>query len=351
MNEILTSDPPSLRSARSGLDRSLEVLAMKCLEKDPARRFDSAEELADELARWQRGEPIKTRPLPLPLRMWRKVRKRPFVTSLAVLCVVCAMAAAVVYVRDPFRDIEAKQRRLLAQGLPVTLISEDGHPVWFRSAFGNPQISKDAEPFAVYSWKMSLVELMPAPLPKSYRLSADVRHNSGSYSGKAGIYFAHAQQQIEQGPMYSLCLLAFNDVKVTADETKHLRKHEIKDNQIGLFLRIFWDGPGKLSGVFDRNIGGTRAFPPARQLPESQPWRHLAVEVGKDAIRAAWDGVPIGWPFPLASISLETDKLHKNTKLDPATLLPLFSMQHACGVYVHQGSASFKNVVIEPLQP
>jgi hypothetical protein len=96
----LVSDEPAPPSQRAkGVDRDLEVICLKCLEKDPQQRYSSAQELADELDRWLRGEPILARRATALERVRKWALRRPAVAlmlSLVVAAVVAAVAALLV---------------------------------------------------------------------------------------------------------------------------------------------------------------------------------------------------------------------------------------------------------------
>jgi WD40 repeat protein len=73
-------DPPS--HGNRCVDRDLETICLKCLEKDPQRRYGSAEAVADDLERWLAGEPIRARPISRLTRLGCWCRRNPQVASL-----------------------------------------------------------------------------------------------------------------------------------------------------------------------------------------------------------------------------------------------------------------------------
>lgn len=94
--QVLELEPvrPSLLNSR--VDRDLETIALKCLEKDPAQRYESAAALADELDRWQRGEPIQAKPISATARVWKWAKRRPAVAGLVAVSSLAAMTLMVL---------------------------------------------------------------------------------------------------------------------------------------------------------------------------------------------------------------------------------------------------------------
>ena len=81
--QILQDEPPNPRKLQSRIPRDLETICLKCLEKDPSRRYTTAAELADDLQHLLAGEPIHARPISLLARLWRWCRRQPVVAGLA----------------------------------------------------------------------------------------------------------------------------------------------------------------------------------------------------------------------------------------------------------------------------
>jgi formylglycine-generating enzyme required for sulfatase activity len=86
--------PPSRLVLKVPAD--LETICLKCLSKEPARRYASAEELADDLGRFQAGEPIRARPVGAVERTWKWARRRPALAALLGVVLLALVSLAVL---------------------------------------------------------------------------------------------------------------------------------------------------------------------------------------------------------------------------------------------------------------
>ncbi len=97
LKQVLEDDAPSPRKLNGLAPRDLETICLKCLEKDPARRYNTAADMAEDLHRHLRHEPILARPLSPPERAWRWCQRHPvLVRSLAAVLATLIIALVVV---------------------------------------------------------------------------------------------------------------------------------------------------------------------------------------------------------------------------------------------------------------
>ncbi len=85
MRQVLDQEPARPRSINPKLDRDLETICLKCLAKEPARRYGSAEALAEDLERWLAGMPITARPVPAWEKAVKWVKRRPELAALVLV--------------------------------------------------------------------------------------------------------------------------------------------------------------------------------------------------------------------------------------------------------------------------
>jgi serine/threonine protein kinase len=96
-------EPVPPRQLRPGVPPDLETICLKCLEKQPARRYATAEALADELGRYCEGRPVLARPVSRPERLRRWTRRNPLpsaLTAVLVLAVSAGLATALALWRN-----------------------------------------------------------------------------------------------------------------------------------------------------------------------------------------------------------------------------------------------------------
>lgn len=99
---IATDDPPSL--GLKGADRDFEAIVRRALEKEPARRFPTAADMADDLERYAAGQPIRSRRSGVVDRLWRRARRRPKTAATVVVAALCVLGAGGFLAAARWRD-------------------------------------------------------------------------------------------------------------------------------------------------------------------------------------------------------------------------------------------------------
>ena len=93
---------PKLRSLAPTLDRDLETICAKCLERDPTARYRSAGALAEDLERWLEGRSIIARPVSLPLRLWRWSKRNRMTAAMTALSLALATVVGTLIWKGQF---------------------------------------------------------------------------------------------------------------------------------------------------------------------------------------------------------------------------------------------------------
>jgi WD40 repeat protein len=95
LRQLAADDPLAPRLLIPGVPQDLETICLKCLEKEPASRYQTAQELADELQRFLRHEPIVARPITSLEHAWRWCQRKPAVAALGAATLLLLLAVAI----------------------------------------------------------------------------------------------------------------------------------------------------------------------------------------------------------------------------------------------------------------
>ena len=92
--QLLTREPVPPSQLNAKVPRDLETICLKCLQKEPPLRYENAAALADDLARFREGRPIRARPVGWAARVWRWSKRNPTGAALVATAIVVAMTAS-----------------------------------------------------------------------------------------------------------------------------------------------------------------------------------------------------------------------------------------------------------------
>jgi eukaryotic-like serine/threonine-protein kinase len=109
---VLNTEPVSPRLLNSMVPRDLETICLKCLEKDPAKRYPTAQAMAEELESFLNDESILARPVSPLQKTWRWCQRKPLVAALSMLVILLLFAVAIGSPIAAFRINHARQQAL-----------------------------------------------------------------------------------------------------------------------------------------------------------------------------------------------------------------------------------------------
>jgi serine/threonine protein kinase len=327
--QVRTTEPKSPRTLRPDLDRALAWIVLKCLAKEPGLRYGSAAALADDLGRWQCGEPV-TPPtqLPWPSRAAQWVRRHPGRCAAAVAMLILLALAGLKAAPKPEPTPTEP---------PIVLLGKSGppdHTNWFLGADAIDRSTPAADgAYSFATTNRSMVELLAECPWDHYWLEAEVRNDAAVEVGEVGILFAHRFYPDAAVPHHTLLTFGFSDHgRIT-----------IKP-QIQVMRRA--------AEIF--NSSGQETFPtdmkftPAKFIAKDfLPYRKLALEVSPEGLRVLFEGQHIR-TISCDEIETSGERIYRGARdtgyrFDPRGGIGLF-------VDGDGTAASFRNIVIRKVE-
>ena len=151
IQQTLNDEPPDPRSTNRSIPRPLCAVILKCLEKQPDRRYSTARELAEDLNRWRNREPVHAAPRTALTRLTRFIVRNRLSVAALTLCVVFGFSAAVILSRgkkDPLVELRRQEINLLVDRVrasPPRFMTEPNPRREEVDALDTPDLSAFAE--------------------------------------------------------------------------------------------------------------------------------------------------------------------------------------------------------------
>ena len=217
LRQVWFEEPPPPCSLNPAIDRDLETICLKCLEKEPARRFADAGEMADELARYLRGEPILSRPLGTlgQLQRWR--RRNPTVANLtaAVVSIVIVGFIRFIYytvrLRNDLADSQASLGDAVGAVNEMTDIAtkEDGLKAYGVDEVRREMLNASREYYDRFVERETNDPVLETERGKAYGRLADIEADLGNQEEAIRLYkqsvevFARLGEKYPRQPNYT----------------------------------------------------------------------------------------------------------------------------------------------------
>lgn len=140
---------PKLRSVAPSLDRDLETICARCLERDPKARYQSAGDLAADLERWLDGRPIVARPVSPPARIWRWSRRNPKLVGAATAGLLLGATSVWLFRGDAVRPSHQQPVNAVNDRYREERFTGVTHPIGISAIGLDVPIQNRVNPFAV----------------------------------------------------------------------------------------------------------------------------------------------------------------------------------------------------------
>jgi hypothetical protein len=332
--------PPS--QIRRDVPPELESLVLVCLDKDPARRYPTAAELADDLARWLCGEPIRARPAG-----WRRHRRA--ITRAALAAVLLAGLLGGVWwfsLRNggpTETDSGDKVVQPLGASEVIELTRDNGLTRSPTVLVGAADVTTVAPGVVeVQAPKLALVQLLDRIEWPRFRFRGEVM-DEGNPSAAVGLYVTHTSRNRGAEVEHWFIPLSFCDEGVLPP----VAPGKPKRPRSSLELYRFVQPPGRQPGQGDRyqHSFGEQPLSVTRGV-----WRPLCLEVTPETIRARLGpGKAVLGTIIRGREWRQTVRMLGSLPLFAPNTPPEISWQGGLGLFCHAGKARFRRLVVEPL--
>ena len=362
IGKVLSEPLVPLRHRRLGTPADLEAVAMKCLAKRPEDRYATARDVADDLARYQRGEPLVARKVSFAERIRFLANRVPRSTWLALLIFAIVAASGASLAMLPKRTVTEAEQDGLRAGQTVTIIGTE-HPDErrFRSFLELNTLGKSVVPgsgSALQSHTRTLCELTADPGRAQYLIEGefqtriDKTDKVAGHQANIGLYFDHRVSQLQNNCiLMTFYAVTFHDHERQDQFNAVARKPGVVTVR---FHAVHFDARGVMSTHNQTRFA--QRFAAANEVPT--PYKKIAVEIQPDNFRFWWNCEPSEKPsFIYTRGKIDTDYVNAMNEPVFRNLVlsteekPGWSPRHGIGLYCEHAQLGVKNFKLTPLNP
>ncbi len=341
---LKTEDPAAIRShasAAPGVDDRLEAIVRKALAKNPDERYQTAAELARELAGWQETAVTPLPAVPPPTPAPRRTRRLALVGLATAALALVVVAVALVWSQPSPPPPPAAE--LWANGQSVVLVDSTGRfrePADKMTGFvGGFETVADERAASLSSGGVLLVVFDTPWLGRSFRLRADVHHLAENAGSEVGLAVAHRHLG---GSKHAVFTNTFRGASVPPGQARQSLAQAYAGGRCVTLSDVKYplndySTPLATIGVVEH---------PHAPAGTAREFRRLTVTCTENDVTAEHDGVVVSridWR------TLTNRALGKFFHEQRAAPNPLYGT--GIGLIVRNGTGLFRNVTVEPLPP
>jgi len=248
LQKVINDDPPGPRTLYGHVPKDLDTVCLKCMEKDPARRYATAGDLAADLRRYMAGQPVAARRVGAAGRTLRWARRNPAISLLLAATTVTLLTATIVSsyfawqtaqkateVTDTLYDKLLKEMRLTREVRKQGYGEEVRQLVDQALGLKSTHVDKDDLRRELVLSMGDFVAYHPAKITPFEGLVTDFRLSNdggellvGLNNGRLFVYDVDSRQQVAElegfaGQVLSIAITAAGDRLVAADQTGTMR--------------------------------------------------------------------------------------------------------------------------------
>src|SRR6266487_4454184 len=203
---LLETEPRQPRLLNPKVDRDLSTICLKCLEKDPKRRYSSALALAEDLEHWLRHEPIRARRTGVLARGRKWIRRNPAAAALVVMSVLLASAVGVILWKV---GAVGRQPSTGIAVLPFENLSNDREDAYFAEGIQDEILARLS--------KIADLKVISRTSTQKYKSAPDNLREIAKQLGVANVLEGSVQKAADQVRVNVQLINALNDTHLWGD--------------------------------------------------------------------------------------------------------------------------------------